>query len=155
MSSILNWLLLRMTWWMLRAVRACNPALRQPFAQTLSKHDFTVVIWPTRNVPSPWRLRATLHMSMAKLSTWSSRRWRLSQTLVTPGKPGVEAGILEQDASTGIIGGTIDLFAGSTVAMLLRLIPGLTHSQALRLLASPSQLPSWIIEQITLPTLRR
>ncbi len=61
----------------------------------------------------------------------------------------------EQDASTGIIGGAIDLFAGSTVAMLLRLIPGLTHSQALRLLASPSQLPSWIIEQITLPTFRR
>ena len=61
----------------------------------------------------------------------------------------------EQEGSTGIIGGAIDLFAGSTVAMLLRLIPGLTHSQALRLLASPSQLPSWIIEQITLPTFRR
>ncbi len=61
----------------------------------------------------------------------------------------------EQDGSTGLLGGAIDLFTGSTVAMLLRLIPGLTHSQALRLLASPSQLPSWIIERITLPTLRR
>jgi len=61
----------------------------------------------------------------------------------------------EQDGSTGIIGGAIDWFAGSTVATLMRLIPGLSHNQALRLLAAPSQLPSWIIEQITLPTFRR
>jgi len=61
----------------------------------------------------------------------------------------------EQDGSTGFLGGAIDLGVGSTIATLLRLIPGLTHSQALRLLASPSQLPSWIIEQITLPTFRR
>ena len=61
----------------------------------------------------------------------------------------------EQEASTGIIGAAIDWFAGSTVATLMRLIPGLSHNQALRLLAAPSQLPSWIIEQITLPTFRR
>jgi hypothetical protein len=61
----------------------------------------------------------------------------------------------EQEGSTGLLGGTIDFVTGSMVASLLRLIPGLSHSQALRLLASPSQLPSWIIEQITLPTLRR
>ena len=59
------------------------------------------------------------------------------------------------EGSTGIIGGAIDWFAGSTVATLMRLIPGLSHNQALRLLAAPSQLPSWIIEQITLPTFRR
>ncbi len=61
----------------------------------------------------------------------------------------------EQEGSTGFIGGAIDWFAGSTIAMLMRLIPGLSHSQALRLAASPSQLPSWIIEQIRLPTFRR
>jgi len=61
----------------------------------------------------------------------------------------------EQDGSTGILGGAIDLGVGSTIATLLRLIPGLSRSQALRLLSSPSQLPSWIIEQITLPSFRR
>src|SRR6267143_173252 len=61
----------------------------------------------------------------------------------------------EQDGSTGILGGAIELGVGSTIATLLRLIPGLSRSQALRLLSSPSQLPSWIIEQITLPSFRR
>src|SRR5260370_41099818 len=61
----------------------------------------------------------------------------------------------EQDGSTGLLGGAIELFTGSTVAMLQRLIPRLIHSQALPLLASPSQPPSLIIERITLPTLRR
>src|SRR5258707_15480164 len=56
--------------------------------------------------------------------------------------------------STGIIGGAIDWFAGSTVAALLRLVPGLSHSDALLLLSQPSQLPAWLIEQLTLPTLR-
>lgn len=56
--------------------------------------------------------------------------------------------------STGIIGGTIDLVTGSTVAALLRLVPGLSHSDALLLLSSPSQLPAWIIEQLSLPSFR-
>jgi|SRR6266851_1236453 len=61
---------------------------------------------------------------------------------------------LEQDVETGFFGGVQDFFAGSAVATLLRLIPGLSHSQALRLLASPSQLPYWILEQIRLPGLK-
>ncbi len=56
--------------------------------------------------------------------------------------------------STGIIGGAIDWFAGSTVAALLKLVPGLSHSDALLLLSQPSQLPAWIIEQLSLPSIR-
>src|SRR5260370_15363730 len=78
---------------MLRVLRACNPALRRQSVQVLNKHDCTVVFWPTRDVPTPSHLRATLRMSMVKLSTLSFRRSKLSQTLVTPGNSGAEAGI--------------------------------------------------------------
>jgi D-alanyl-D-alanine carboxypeptidase len=60
---------------------------------------------------------------------------------------------LEPD--TGIIGSIVDWYTGSTLAALLRLLPGLSESEGLKLLANPSQLPTWIIEQLSLPTLRR
>jgi len=91
LTSFRNWLMLQLLWWMLRVVRACNPALRRPFVHVQSKHDFTVVFWPEHQA-TPSHLQASLHMSMAKLSTWSSRRWRLLQTLVRPGLTGEGTG---------------------------------------------------------------
>ena len=58
------------------------------------------------------------------------------------------------EGSTGLIGGLIDIELGSAVATILRFFPSLSQSQALRLLASPSQLPAWLIEQIRLPSFR-
>src|SRR6266851_2918870 len=76
---------------MLRLARGSCPELQAPGVHLLNRGDFTVVIWRVARA-SPSHLRATLRMSMAKLSTWSLRRCRLSQTLVTPGKPGAAAG---------------------------------------------------------------
>src|SRR5258708_24261103 len=91
-ASWMNSLRLRLIYWMLRRMRASCLELQAPGVHVLSKDDFTLVIWRVRQ-GSPSRLRATLRMSMVKLSTWSSRRWKLSQTLEQPGNPGVARGI--------------------------------------------------------------
>ncbi len=164
MNSVLNWLLLRVIWSTLRAWQACNPESLPQSARILSKDDFTVVIWPTRDERILLRLRATARTNTVKLSTDVGYTWQQWGGGWNPADavhfelPGASERARqkgeEQDGSTGFIGGTIDFVTGSMVATLLRLIPGLTHSQALRLLASPSQLPSWIIEQINLPSFR-
>jgi hypothetical protein len=84
--------------------------------------------------------------------------WGGAQDVVHFELPGASARArqrgLEQDVDTGFLGGVQDFVAGSVVASLMRLIPGLSRSQALRLLSSPSQLPYWVIEQIRLPGLK-
>jgi len=58
---------------------------------------------------------------------------------------------LEIEPDTGFIGGVQDLLTGSAIASLMRLIPGLSRNNAIRILANPSQIPYWILEQIRLP----
>ncbi len=99
MRSFLNWLTLQPLWLMLRVARACNPALRRPFVLTLSSEDFTIVFWPAKPA-IPWHLRASRHMSMVKLSTWWSHRWRLLRMLVQLGWTGVVIGDRETPSTS-------------------------------------------------------
>src|SRR5258707_12630984 len=89
MTSVLTWLISHVLWLMLRALRACNPGLRQPSVHVLSKDDFTVVIWPIRDERILLRLRATARTNTVKLSTLLSPLWRLLRMSVTRGNSGV------------------------------------------------------------------
>ncbi len=92
MDSVLNWLILQVLWWTLQAWQACNPELPPQSARVLSKHDFTVVIWPTRDERILLRLRATARTNTVKLSTLLSPLWRLWRMWVTRGNNGEAAG---------------------------------------------------------------
>src|SRR6266852_3127713 len=92
MSSVLNWLLLHVIWFTLRMWQACNPESLPQTARTLSKGDFTVVIWPTRDERILLRLRATARTNTVKLSTLLSPLWRLLRMSVTRGNSGAAAG---------------------------------------------------------------
>src|SRR5882672_2807439 len=91
MISILSWLLLRVTWWTLRGVRACNHELRAQSVATLSNGAYTIVFWPGRqailSLP-PDKVR----MSTAWLLTWWFPRWKRWRTLVTRGASGAADG---------------------------------------------------------------
>src|SRR5713226_956346 len=92
MNSVLIWLLLHVIWWTLRAWQACNPESLPQSARVLSKGDFTVVIWPTRDERILLRLRATARTNTVKLSTLLSPLWKLWQTWVIRGNNGAEGG---------------------------------------------------------------
>src|SRR5258707_5647042 len=92
MTSVLTWLISHVLWLMLRALRACSPGLRQPSVHVLSKHDFTVVIWPIRDERILLRLRATARTNTVKLSTLLSPLWKLLRTWVTRGSNGAVVG---------------------------------------------------------------
>src|SRR5258708_39085494 len=93
MTSVLTWLISHVLWWTLRALRACSPALHPPSVHVLSKDDFTVVIWPTRDERILLRLRATARTNTVKLSTLLSPLWKLLRMSVTRGSSGVAAGM--------------------------------------------------------------
>src|SRR5713226_1501423 len=92
MNSLLNWLILRVLWLTLRALRACSRESLPHCVHTLSKDDFTVVIWPTRDERILLRLRATARTNTVKLSTLLSPLWKLWQTWVIRGNNGAEGG---------------------------------------------------------------
>src|SRR5258707_12041718 len=92
MNSVRTSLILRVLWWTLRALRASNRELLPHSVHTLSKHDFTVVIWPTRDERILLRLRATARTNTVKLSTLLSPLWRLLRMLVTRGNSGAAGG---------------------------------------------------------------
>src|SRR5260370_37761793 len=50
LTSLLNYSLLQVIWWMLRAERLCNPGLQAPSALVLSTGDFSIVFWQARPV---------------------------------------------------------------------------------------------------------
>ena len=87
----LNWLMLAVLSSVLLLLRACNHELRQPFAVTLNKRDFTVVFWrDSRAILLPHQVR--VHTSTGLRSTWLSllcQPWQMSDTR---GNPGVEVG---------------------------------------------------------------
>src|SRR5713226_4803489 len=93
MNSVLIWLLLHVIWWTLRAWQACNPESLPQSARVLSKGDFTVVIWPTRDERILLRLRATARTNTVKLSTLLSPLWKLWRTWGTRGSSGVADGM--------------------------------------------------------------
>src|SRR6266851_3075156 len=93
MNSILSSLILRVLWLTLRALRVCNRELLPHCVHTLSKDDFTVVIWPTRDERILLRLRATARTNTVKLSTLLSPLWKLLRTWGTRGSSGVAGGI--------------------------------------------------------------
>src|SRR5258707_6521858 len=93
MNSVLTSLILRVLWLTLRALRASNRALLPQCVHTLSKDDFTVVIWPTRDERILLRLRATARTNTVKLSTLLSPLWKLLRTSVTRGSSGVAGGM--------------------------------------------------------------
>jgi|SRR5712664_901390 len=93
MTSVLTSVILRVLWLTLRALRACNRGSLPHCVHTLSKDDFTVVIWPTRDERILLRLRATARTNTVKLSTLLSPLWKLLRTWGTRGNSGVAAGI--------------------------------------------------------------
>src|SRR5258707_10578605 len=92
MNSVRTWLILRVLWLTLRALRACSRESLPHCVHTLSKDDFTVVIWPTRDERILLRLRATARTNTVKLSTLLSPLWRLLRMSVTRGNSGVADG---------------------------------------------------------------
>src|SRR5260370_41257427 len=93
MISILNWLLLHVIWCTLRVWRVCNHKSLPHGAHTLSKDDFTVVIWPIRDERILLRLRATARTNTVKLSTLLCPLSRLLRMSATRGSSGVAGGM--------------------------------------------------------------
>src|SRR5882672_3432623 len=99
MTSFLNWFLTHVLWLTLRALRACSPALRAQFVQTLSRGVYTVVFWPDR-LAIPLRRREAARTSTAKRSIWSRLRWTLLQMLATRGNNGAARGTQEMPSTS-------------------------------------------------------
>src|SRR5260370_22371730 len=92
LTSLLNYSLLQMIWWLLRVARACNRALQAPSVVALNKGDFSIVFWPDKP-DIPWPRPASQPTHTAKRSTWCLLPWTHSPTAATPGSNGAADGI--------------------------------------------------------------
>src|SRR5260370_22905215 len=92
LTSLLNYSLLQMIWWLLRVARACSRALQAPSVVALNKGDFSIVFWPDKP-DIPWPRPASQPTNTAKRSTWWGLPWTHSPTSATPGSNGAADGI--------------------------------------------------------------
>src|SRR5260370_31395443 len=83
-----------MIWFLLQVVRGSSPASRAQSVQTLSKGDFTIVIWPGRQA-TPSHPQATARTSTGWPSTWLSVLWKRWPTWDTRGNSGAEDGTVQ------------------------------------------------------------
>src|SRR5260370_16711964 len=69
LTSLLNYSLLQVIWWMLRAERACNRGLQAPSALVLSRGDFSIVFCQASPL-TPSHPQASHPTSPSQPSTW-------------------------------------------------------------------------------------
>jgi len=93
-----------------------------------------------------WNPADAVHFELPGASEYAREQGRLLE---------VQSGDSAGARATGFITTATDFYLGSNVAGLLKLIPGLSKSEALRVLSSPYEsFQQWLISSIKLPSFR-